>query len=52
MLHVSEFQACRTTSLFKADGLIRVGLFAIGRDFEADLCFGGMYFYQDDVAGH
>ena len=48
----SGFEAYRTTTRFRADHLIRVGLVAIGRDFEADLCFAGLYFYKDDIADH
>jgi hypothetical protein len=46
----SDVEAYRTSGRFLSDRLIRVGLVAIGRDFVADLCVGGLYFYHNDVA--
>ena len=44
----NEFEAYRTSSRFRADRLIRIGVVAIGRDFEADLCFAGLYLYRNN----
>lgn len=43
----STFTAYRTAGKFRADKLERIGLVAIGRDFEADLCVAGLNFYRD-----
>jgi len=45
-----EFEAYRTSSRFQADRLIRIGVVAIGRDFEADLCVGSLSLYRNDDA--
>ena len=45
----SDFEAYRTSGRFRPEHLIRIGLVAIGREFEADLCFGGLLFYRNDA---
>jgi hypothetical protein len=44
----TEFEAYRTSRRLRPDRLVRLGLVAIGRDFEADLCLGGARFYRDE----
>ena len=46
----AAFRAYRTASELRTDRLVRIGLVAIGRDFDADLCFAGLSFYRDDDA--
>lgn len=38
-LPFSEFEAYRTTTVLKTDRLRRIGIVAIGRDFDAEVCF-------------
>jgi len=42
----ADVQAYRHSSDFDASRLTRIGLVAIGRDFDADLCLGGIRFYR------
>lgn len=44
----AEVKAYRTMQTFRPDKLERVGLVAIGRDFQADLCLASMRFYRAD----
>lgn len=44
----AEVKAYKTTQTFRPDKLERVGLVAIGRDFQADLCLASMRFYRAD----
>jgi hypothetical protein len=44
----AEVIAYRTMQTFRPDKLERVGLVAIGRDFQADLCLASMRFYRAD----
>lgn len=41
-------EAYRTGKDFRSSRLVRVGLVAIGREFEADLCVGTLRFYRGD----
>jgi hypothetical protein len=42
-----KFEAYRTRSGFNPAKLIRIGIVAIGRPFDADLCVGRVFFYKD-----
>lgn len=44
-LPFSAFQAYKTSKAFNPAMLKRIGLVAIGRDFEADVCLGKVWFY-------
>jgi hypothetical protein len=46
-LPFSQLEPYRTTSRFRPDRLVRLGLVAIGRDFQADLCVGAVRLYRD-----
>ena len=41
----TEFKPYRTSNALNIDLLKRVGIVAIGREFKADLCIGGLVFY-------
>jgi hypothetical protein len=41
-------KAYKTTQDFRSDKLERIGLVAIGRDFQADLCLASLRFYRRD----
>jgi len=41
----SELTAYRTYSRFNPEKVTRIGLVAIGREFDADLCLGSIRFY-------
>lgn len=43
----TELEAYRSGREFRPQRLIRIGLVAIGREFEADLCVAGMRFYRN-----
>jgi hypothetical protein len=43
----SALQAYRTDRPFRASRLVRLGLVAIGREFQADLCLGALRLYRD-----
>lgn len=45
-LPFSEITAYRTDKVFRPEKLVRVGLVAIGRNFEADLCLSRFSFYR------
>ncbi|MGV6850637.1 MAG: CIA30 family protein, partial [bacterium] len=45
-LPFSEFQAYKTSQVLNPAKLKRIGLVAIGRDFEADICLGKIVFYR------
>ncbi len=42
------FKPHRTDASLRIGGIKRIGVVAIGRDFEADICIGRMAFYRDD----
>ena len=44
----ADFEAYRTDRHFRPDRLVRIGLVAIGREFQADLCLGDLRFYRND----
>jgi len=44
-----DFEAYRTGSGFRPDRLVRIGLVAIGREFNAELCVARTAFYSDDA---
>lgn len=44
-LPFSAFAAYRTRTGLRTDRLSRIGVVAIGRAFEADVCIGDLYFY-------
>lgn len=44
----SDFKPYRTRSRLNPAKLVRIGLVAIGRQFDADLCVGSVAFYQDE----
>lgn len=44
----TDFKAYRTNRGLDAGRLSRIGLVAIGRDFDADLCLARLQFYRDD----
>ncbi|MGD8933589.1 MAG: CIA30 family protein [Gammaproteobacteria bacterium] len=44
----SDLKAYRTTRKFRKDKLERIGLVAIGRDFQADLYLASVRFYRTD----
>lgn len=44
------FEAYRTSSGFRRDRLVRIGLVAIGRDFNADLCVARVALYSGYTA--
>lgn len=41
-----QLEGYRTCSSFRAEALTRIGLIAIGREFDADLCLGDVRFYR------
>lgn len=43
----TEVEAYKTGQSFKPNKLKRIGIVAIGRDFEADLCLASIKFYAD-----
>jgi hypothetical protein len=43
----AELEAYKTGQAFKADKLKRIGIVAIGRDFQADLCVALVKFYTE-----
>lgn len=45
MLPFDAFAAHRTDAAFDARRLVRIGIVAIGRDFDADLCFARLGFF-------
>jgi hypothetical protein len=47
-LPFSEFEPYKTKKRLDAGKLVRIGVVAIGRQFEADLCLGKIAFYNDD----
>ena len=47
----SSLHAYKTFKRFDPARLLRIGLVAIGREFEADLCFASLYFYQEPEDG-
>jgi hypothetical protein len=44
----SDFEPYRTSKQFDPARLIRIGVVAIGRDFDAEVCVGSLAFYRDD----
>ena len=44
----AAFEAYRTRRDLKPERLIRIGLVAIGREFDADLCLAMLRFYRND----
>ncbi len=44
----SDLKAYKTTRKFRRDKLERIGLVAIGRDFQADFCLASLRFYHRD----
>ena len=44
-LPLTAFEAYRTDRAFDPGALVRLGIVAIGRDFQADLCVAGVRFY-------
>ena len=48
--HLTHFvlEAYRTYHTFRKEKLDRLGLLAIGRDFQADLCLASIRFYSDE----
>ena len=44
----AELEAYRTSQPFNPVSLVRLGLVAIGREEQADLCLGAARFYRDD----
>ncbi|MGB5454955.1 MAG: CIA30 family protein [Gammaproteobacteria bacterium] len=47
-LPFSEFEPYKTKKRFNPGKLVRIGVVAIGRQFDADLCLGKIAFYNDD----
>ncbi len=47
-LPFSELNAYQTELPFQLNKLARIGLVAIGRDFEAKLCLAGLRFYREE----
>lgn len=47
-LPFSAFEAYRTRSALDLTQLARIGVVAIGREFKADLCIGGIAMYADE----
>jgi hypothetical protein len=45
-LPFAEFEPYRTTGGLEIDKLRRIGVVAIGRDFDADLCVRGLAYYR------
>ncbi len=45
-LPFAEFEAYKSRAAFKPDRLRRVGVVAIGRDFDAEICVGEVGFYR------
>ena len=43
----SKLGAYKTTNKFSQDEIIRIGLVAIGREFQADLCVASVYLYVE-----
>jgi len=46
-LPFTDFEPYRTGQALRADRLRRLGIVAIGRDFEADLCVARVWFYAE-----
>ncbi|MGB5520410.1 MAG: CIA30 family protein, partial [Gammaproteobacteria bacterium] len=47
-LPFSEFEPYKSKKRFNPGKLVRIGVVAIGRQFDADLCLGKIAFYNDD----
>lgn len=44
----TDLEAYRSDREFRPERLIRIGLVAIGREFQADLCVAGVRFYRNE----
>ena len=50
-LPFQSFEPYRTATSMAVERLKRIGIVAIGRDFEADVCVAGLAFYRRDPTG-